>query len=214
MEITNKGGKVEEKLPITLPIKRNKTSRFIIPAIGMGNMATLKIQKDGLIVTSNYDKMISFGFVSIDSYWTEYKEHEDIVFLTFQPKEHVLNKHFDILRNYLFNLKHGNFNTFREEFVINKNIFVFVLNLHRNYSGIKDYIMRGQYSMVPLLYPNYEQFFFENGRKMSQYYVLMRSKEYRQKLEQNLDVVIDEKAELEDSPNVKLNETLEIKIDT
>src|SRR5687767_1649261 len=109
--------KVVDTYP-NLPIVRNKTSKWLIPSIQWGNMDALKINRNGVKVEENIDKMVEYGFKACYSYWDEYKDDEDRLFFVFNPKEVILNRHFDVMRDYLKSLKYGNFNTFQDEFEI------------------------------------------------------------------------------------------------
>jgi len=181
--------KNEHSLVIKRPnLKRtevNKTTRFMLPAIDLTN------QKTKLKMLEYY------GLVNCYIDHTQApKKSPEFLYLVFNPNKEAFKTFKDFYALY------KTYPNFVYDYTVDFNLVVVVFKINSKWKATYEAFKKSKYSQMSKEYAD----FFKNidpntgiPHVLQQHFVILKHKDYREHLEKDLDVKIDESAELMDA---------------
>lgn len=191
----------KEKLKIERPnlrnISSNKTTKYILPAIG-------------LLASKTSLKMLEYyGFVNC---YIEHKQtyfySSNYLYLVFNPDSKALKTYKDFYNIY------KTYPNYVRDYIIDFNLIVVVFKIKDKYKSAYKAFKESKYSEMGKEFAsdNFKQYDIPSGKTIvhQQYLVITKSEDFRKHLEEILDCKIDPKAELLD--RIDNREILDYKI--
>jgi len=176
---------------IKLEYKSNYTTMLLLPTISVGNLGSIRMNKNLTILDDPYSIFREFGFLSIYCFRKEEQYESDVLYGLFNPPEYLYER-FGLLTDYLEQVNIKNYQPLINWEEVKKGIFIVKFRIHKRYEGIKDVFLTSKYSKINLLYPNYVDFF--DGNSLA-YRVLIKSVKRKKELEDITGETINEKWE-------------------
>lgn len=165
-------------------IRINKTTRFMLPAID------LTIQKTKLKMLEYY------GFVNcyIDHPQAPRKS-PDYLYLVFNPSKEALKTFKDFYELY------KTYPNFIYDYVVDFNVIVVVFKIQSKWKETYEAFKKSKYSEMSKEYASHFKIIDTNSgipHVLQQHFVILKHKDYKEHMEKELDVKIEEHAELMD----------------
>jgi len=174
--------------------KNNRTTLFMMPSLCLSPSKYMKI--DIRRWNSAFEVFLFFGFQDIylrdRGYMEKYDENNLIMLFT--PSLDAFKK-WDRFRD-VYLTEPG----YVLEYDLDVLAICIEFAIHPKYKGLKEIFERGEYSkMLPIAKREY--FVNNQGEKSREYSIVTKSSELRRKIETELDVILDDDAELDSPPN-------------
>lgn len=166
-------------------IARNKTTNYLFPSLG--------------VKTIPFTKFREMGFINAYLGWKEhYYNYDNCLWLLFNPSKSRMKEWAE------FYYKYRNLPNYINTIDVDLNVIFIVLKIDKKWQHLPDLLKRGKYSKFG---NNYAQFFtrYENAKILAhrEYFVITKDIGFREKLEKELNVNIEEDWELDSIPDIE-----------
>lgn len=173
---------IEAKRTLFLTKEWNKTSLYMTPALDFNR------KNMGMEILRYY------GFVNcfLDFEQCPIKKNPNYIYVVFNPSTEALKSFSDFYNTY------SKYSNFVDDFIIDYNLIVLVFSIKDKWKTAFEYFKKSQYSKMGKDYSDMFVKIDNVGKKTvdKQYYVILKHKDLKLKIEKELAVKISDDAEL------------------